>query len=240
MWLHLEHGVTFGTVCLCSAVCSLLGHNLTHVGFCRCCGLDNAIFSPRKSVNGLPMAAIVCDLCSRHQGSDAHALKKAARLHQEMWHEHERERVEALVECHERTLAARDAKITKLEEELEHRPIHVVEKWVDLEVLHAAHEMATTAYRSRDHALRQLCLLHMKHHEVPNERCSCGRSIAQCDVVGVLEGTTALLRWERRQEERRDQGLTHQLPWEYVKHLGRRADGDDPHEFDPYPHATGI
>lgn len=209
------------------------------MGYCKCCALDNAIFSPRKAFNGLPQAAIVCDLCARHQGSDAYDLRKAGQVHREMWTEHERERIEDLTQRHQRLLDERDAKISQLEEELEARPVQVVEKWVDADVLHGAHEAATAAYRSRDHAFRQMVLLHMKHHEVTGERCSCRRSIADCDVVGVLEGYRALLRWERKQEERRDQGLTHQLPWEYVKYLGGVEPGDDPHEFDPYAHETG-
>jgi hypothetical protein len=81
----------------------------------------------------------------------------------------------------------------------------------------------------------------MNHHELPGERCSWGRSIADCDVVGVVEGYRILLRWERAQEEREERGLPHGLPHEYVRKLGRRADEDDPYEFDPYPHgATGI
>ena len=216
------------------------------MGYCRCCGLDNAIFSPRKAFNDLPQAAIVCDLCARHQGSDAHDLKKALTLHKDMAAEHERERVEALEDRHASALAKKnsllaekDAEIASLREELDQRPVQVVEKWVDGDELRAAHEGATTAYRSRDHAFRQMCLIHIKHHEVSGERCSCGRSIADCDVVGILEGYRALMRWERRQEERRDKGLSHELPWEYVQKLGGREPGDDPHEFDPYPYATG-
>lgn len=206
---------------------------------CKCCGLVDAIFAPRKAFNGLPQANIVCDLCARHQGSDAYDLKKAVQVHREMWAEHERERVEALTERHEARVAERDAKIEQLQEELDQRPVQVIEKWVDADVLHEAHAAATAAYRSRDHAFRQMCLIHMKHHEVTGERCSCGRSIADCDVVGVLEGYRALMRWERKQEERRDQGLSHQLPYEYVRYLGGIEPGDDPHEFGPYAYETG-
>lgn len=66
------------------------------MGYCRCCKVDNAIFSPPKQVNGLPMAPIVCDLCSRHQRSDVKDLKKAAAMHHQIWQEHERERVDSL------------------------------------------------------------------------------------------------------------------------------------------------
>lgn len=210
------------------------------MAYCRCCRVDNAIFSPPKQVNGLPMAPIVCDLCVRHQGSDAHALKKAADMHHQIWQEHERERIESLIETYEARLRERDGEVETLRQELNERPVQVVEKWVDADVLEAAHEFARRAYASREHAFRQLCLIHMAHHELRGERCSCGRSIADCDVVGVVEGYRALLRWERTQEEREERGLPHGLPYEYVRKLGRRADDDDPHEFDPYPYgATG-
>ena len=187
------------------------------------------------------MAPIVCDLCARHQGSDVHDLRKAAATHHQIWQEHERERVDGLTETHEAKLRERDAEIETLRQELDERPVQVVEKWVDADTLEEAHEFARQAYASREHAFRQLCLIHMNHHELRGERCSCGRSIADCDVVGIVEGYRALLRWERAQEEREERGLSNGLPYEYVRKLGRRADEDDPHEFDPYSHgATGI
>lgn len=211
------------------------------MAYCRCCQVDNAIFSPPKQVNGLPMALIVCDLCSRHQGSDVHHLRKAAAKHREIWQEHEREQIEGLAETFEAKLREGDAEIETLRQELGERPVQVVEKWVDADVLEDAHVFARRAYASREHAFRQLCLIHMNHHELRNERCSCGRSIADCDVVGVVEGYRVLLRWERAQEEREERGLSHGLPYEYVRKLGRRGDEDDPHEFDPYSHsATGT
>lgn len=218
---------------------SVVRRTVIFMRFCRCCGLDNAIFSARKSPDGLPTAAICCDLCAKHQGSHESSMRKALKVHREMWEEHERERVENLIESHDTVLAARDAKIAELENELEERPVQVVEKWVDADELHKAHEQATAAYRSRDHALRQLAMIHMDHHELPGERCKCGKNIAGCEVVGIVEGYRLLLRWERRQEERMDQGLSHQLPREYVKRLGKRFDGYDEFEFDPYEHETG-
>lgn len=208
------------------------------MGYCRCCQVDNAIFSPPKPVNGLPMASIVCDLCVKHQGSQAYDIKKAASMHQQIWQEHERERIERLTDDFDARLRGREAEIAQLRLELDQRPIHVVEKWVDADELEEAHELARRAYSGREHAFRQLCLIHMNHHEVRGERCSCGRSIADCDVVGVVEGYRALLRWERAQEEREERGRPHQLPYEYVRKLGRRTSDDDPHEFDPYPYES--
>jgi len=205
------------------------------VSYCRCCRVDNAIFSPPKQVNGLPMATIVCDLCIRHQGSDAHDLKKAADMHHKIWQEHERERVESLIDAWEAKLRERDAEVEKLRHDLDERPVQVIEKWVDADEVEEAKEFARRAYATREHAFRQLCLVHMNHHELRGERCSCGRSIAECDVVGILEGYRALLRWERTQEERQQRGLPHGLPCDYVRKLGRRTGGDDPHEFDAYP-----
>ena len=209
------------------------------MAFCRCCGLDNAIFTRRKGPDGLPTAPICCDLCAKHQGSHESSLRKAMTVHREMWEEHERERVEDLTEAHYAVVAAKDVKIAELTEELEKRPIQVVEKWVDADELHQAHEQATAAYRSREHAFRQLCLIHMNHHELKGERCSCGQSIASCNVVGIVEGYRSLLRWEYKQEQRMDSGLHHELPREYVRKLGRRDEGYDDDEFEPYAYDTG-
>ncbi len=88
---------------------------------------------------------------------------------------------------------------------------------MDADLLEEAHESARRAYASREHAFRQLCLIHMNHHELRGERCSCGRSIADCDVIGTVEGYRTLLRWERAQEERQERGLPHGLPHEYVR-----------------------
>lgn len=166
--------------------------------------------------------------------------QEGSRHAHQIWQEHERERIESLIETYEARLRERDAQVESLRQELNERPVQVVEKWVDADVLESAHEFARRAYASREHAFRQLCLIHMTHQELRGERCSCGRSIADCDVVGVVEGYRALLRWERTQEEREERGLPHGLPYEYVRKLGRRTDDDDPHEFDPYTYgATG-
>lgn len=122
--------------------------------------------------------------------------------------------------------------------ELDERPVNVVEKWVDADELEAAHELARRTYSSREHAFRQLCIIHMNHHELPGERCSCGRLTADCDVVGIVDGYRALQRWERAQEEREERGLPSQLPYEYIRKLGRRTSDDDPREFDPYPYGS--
>lgn len=184
------------------------------------------------------MASIVCDLCVKHQGSDVHDVKKAALMHLQIWQEHERERVEGLAEDFHAKLHEKDSEIAKLRLELDERPVHVVDKWIGADELEEAHQFAERAFGAREHAFRQLCLIHMNHHEVRGERCSCGRSIADCDVVAIVDGFKALLRWERAQEEREERGLRHQLPYDYVRKLGRRADEDDPHEFDPYPYRS--
>lgn len=62
-----------------------------------------------------------------------------------MWAEHERERVEGLTERHEARVAERDAKIEQLQEELDQRPVQVIEKWVDADALHEAHAAASAA-----------------------------------------------------------------------------------------------
>lgn len=130
------------------------------------------------------------------------------------------------------------AEITQLRRELDERPVNEVEKWVDADELEEAHELARRAYGSREYAFRQLCFIHMNHHELRGERCSCGRSITDCDLVGIVEGYTALPSGERAQEEREACGLAHQLPYEYVRKLGRRATDDNPREFDPYPYGS--
>lgn len=216
-----------------------LRRTIRYMPQCLCCHMENAIFSPRKQFNGLPMASIVCDLCAKHQGSDAHDLKKAAVKHFEIWEEHERERVESITQDSEVKLTARTSEIERLQQELKQRPVQVVEKWVGADELDEAREFASRAYSSREHAFRQLCLIHINHHELPGEKCRCGKSVADCDVVGILEGYTALRRWERSQEERRDRGQSHELPYEYVRSLGLRAHEDDPREFDAFGPGEG-
>src|SRR4051794_23617299 len=86
---------------------------------CPCCQLDGQPRSSGKPVNGLPMARLVCGLCSRHLGSDIHALAKREREHRAMAAEHE---VEALQVVRDAWAAERErmqSEIDQLRTELE-------------------------------------------------------------------------------------------------------------------------
>lgn len=201
------------------------------MGVCRCCQVNNAVLTP-PGPNGLPVEPTVCDLCIGHQGYNVHDLKRAAAIHQQMWQEHERQRITALADEYEAKLRGADAESERLRQQLQRRPTQPVEHEVDADAPEEAHRAAMRAYASREHAFRLLCLIHVEHHDLPGEECSCGRPTADCDALRILEGDAALRRWERIQEEREQRGLPHGLPSGYVRR-GWRAHMPDPHDFVP-------
>ena len=115
------------------------------VPYCRCCELDDAIFGPQRSFNDLPMAAIVCGICSRHQRSLPVDLKRRDRDHREMWMESKRYSLEVAIDEHAREVAQLQSEIATLQEELDTRPVQVVVENLDLEVVSEAHRDAESA-----------------------------------------------------------------------------------------------
>lgn len=204
--------------------------------YCRCCETPDAIYGPARAPDGLPTAAIVCGLCSKHQGSHEFDLKKKDRVHKEMWAESKREALEDLTETYDAKLAAKDAEIERLEHELASRPIQVVTENLDLAVVAEAHGKAQSAYRSRDSAFRQLTRVHMLHHETRAGFCRCGKPIDDCEIAALVEGSRALRTWEWVNAERRRKGQVHSLPRDHPGIVDARWDPehDEIREFDYY------
>lgn len=203
---------------------------------CRCCGLETALFGPPRMFNGLPAAAIVCDLCARHQGSHQSELRKRDRDHVEMWREDKREAVTALVERHERTVAGLQETIRELQTTLDERPVQVVYQNLDQEEVDQAHQHARRAYRSRDRAFLDLTRIHLLHFELSAGRCRCGKPLDRCEEAAIVDTAKALRGREHHHAERRRQGKPHLLPHGHPGIVDARWDPDDDTaaEFDDY------
>lgn len=204
--------------------------------YCKCCELQDAMFGPRKSPDGLPMDHGVCDLCSRHLGSHESKLRKKERDHREMWIESLRYTVETLTEQHAEELARRDEQEAALQEELVSRPVQVVIENLDIEVVKEAHRKAQGAYRSRDHAFRQLTMIHLQHFEAHAGQCRCGLPIDDCEIALIVDNYRALKTWEYINTERRKRHQIHQLPKHHPGIIDARWDPDEEQraEFDSY------
>lgn len=211
--------------------------------YCKCCQLEDAIFGPQRSFNDLPMALIVCNLCSRHQRSLPADLIKRDREHCEMWAESKRYALEDLTERHEKEIARLEAHVETLQEELDNRPVQVVTENLDIEEVQQAHEDAETAYHKREHAFLQLTRIHMLHYEAQVGKCRCGIPTEECDVAWIVDNFRALKNWEHNQTARRRQGRDHMLPANHPGIIDARWDPDDDEvaEFAPYRNwdATG-
>lgn len=205
--------------------------------YCRCCELDDAPFGPQRSFNDLPMAAIVCGICSKHQRSLLVDVQKRERDHREMWIESKRYALEVLADNHADVVASLQATIDGLKEELEARPVRVVFENLDAEEVQAAHAAAQSAYRSRDYAYLQLTKIHMHHFEAQVGQCRCGVPIDECEVGAVVDGFRGLKAWERNQTERRRRDQHHMLPRDHPGIIDARWDFDEDEvaEFDAYP-----
>lgn len=196
-------------------------------GPCRCCGLTDALFGPRRSFNNLPTAAIVCDLCAHHQGSHEADQSRRSRGHLEMWREHELHAIEQLTECHQDAVAALEGRLRAAQEELERRPVRVVNQNLDQEEVNAAHEAEEAAYRSRDWAYVDLARLHMLHFEASGGKCRCGKAWERCQEGAILDLSKSLRRWERAQADRQRRGDVHMLPQGHPGIVDARWDPDD-------------
>jgi hypothetical protein len=193
---------------------------------CPCCGRTNAIYSQVRAPDGLPSRAVVCGLCSRHQGSHEIDLKRRSEMHIEMWREDLAEQEERLTDQRLRETAGLELTIAELRQELEERPVQVVYENVDKQTLDDAISETNRAFRSRDRVLRDMTTLHLKHFETGSGRCRCGKPADDCDERVILDGSRALRAWERRHTEYRRRGEPHSLPHGHPGVVDARWDPD--------------
>ena len=212
------------------------------MAYCKCCHLEDALFGPPRSFNGLPVAQIACDLCAKHQGSHVEDFKKREKMHCEMWAESKREALEDLGNDYEVKLSNLKDEIAGLKQELDERPVQVVTENLDAGVVAEAHEDARGAYRSRDTAFRRMTQVHMLHHESRAGYCRCGREIDDCEVAALVEGFRALKTWEWVNSERRRKRQVHSLPKDHPGIVDARwdPDSDEIREFDYYEESDPI
>lgn len=206
---------------------------------CTCCGRINAIFGQVRAPDGLPSRALVCGLCSRHQGNHETDLKRRNVCHIEMYQEDLLEQEERLTEQRLTEVAAREETISELRQELEERPVQVVYENVDKQVLDNALSEQNRAFRSRDRVLRDMTMLHLLHFELDSGKCRCGKPADDCEERVILDGSRALRAWERHQHEARRRGDPHSLPMGHPGIVDARWDPDEEDdlydEFDDGP-----
>lgn len=189
-----------------------MGDYLT--GACTCCHRTNAIFGPTRIPDGLPTsrAPSVCGRCTRHLGEHATIVKKREQEHFELWATDAAEEAEEAERQQVRAVASVQARVDELRAELDARPVRVVIENVDQPAMDKAFQERQQAYAMRDRAFRVLSAVHLLHHDVGGDECACGTSLRECPVAHEVDGNRALKGWERRQWQRKRDGLSHQLP----------------------------
>lgn len=162
---------------------------------CPCCQRDNAIPARVKAPDGLPSRAVVCGLCSRHQGSDTIDRKRADTAHIEMWREDLREAVEGTTEHFQKM-------IDEMRAELDGRPVSVRVVNEDLDEMNRLRAEIDRLFRSRNRVVDIMADLHEHHRELSNGKCSCGRKIEHCKEAALFDQCGPLKAWERSRRGR--------------------------------------
>jgi hypothetical protein len=134
------------------------------------------------------------------------------RQHHEMYAEGARYAIEVSEQAHAAEVERLQQRIRELEEELAARPVRIVTENLDLERVQEAERQRDQAYRSREMAFQALAEVHMLHFSRDSKRCSCGTAYVHCKIAQIVDQHPALMRWERRQAERKRNGLDHLLP----------------------------
>lgn len=189
---------------------------------CLCCKLEQKFIFKSNS------DPVVCGGCVRHQGDTLQKAKLRDSDHVKMWsagfsiaqqdHSDQIALLEARIEKANEILrderkTVEDLRYT-LKNELTMRP-ESVQKWIDDERVTEANAKRDAAYRSRDFAMANIWMVNKIHRsDLKNDgRCTCGKSTRSCrewQALSAIEGH--LYKWERKQEDRRQQGLPHALP----------------------------
>lgn len=181
-------------------------------GRCDCCKLEHAIMAQPRNPDGLPAEVRICGICTRHLGDYSTIARKREQAHFDLWAEDAREHAEQAAKEHSRQVAVLQERVAELLAELEQRPTRVVTVNLDQQRVNEALEHRQAAYRSRDNAFRALSEIHMLHHNSGGEQCVCAKPYQQCEIARIVDAYPALKGWERKQWERKQQGLEHLLP----------------------------
>lgn len=183
-------------------------------GACTCCHRTNAIFGPTRVPDGLPTsgAPAVCGRCTRHLGDHPTLVKKREKEHFELWAVDASEAAEEAARQQEAAVARVQSHVDELQAELQARPVRVVIENPGQEKIDQAYQDRQKAFALRDRAFRVLSAVHLLHHDVGGDECSCGTSLRECSVAQEVDGNHALKGWERKQWERKRDGLPHLLP----------------------------
>lgn len=189
-----------------------MGDYLT--GGCICCHRTNAIFGPTRLPDGLPTsgAPAVCGRCTRHLGDHPTIVKKRELEHFELWAVDAAEAAQETARQHAAAVGQVQERVDELLAELEARPVRVVVENPEQEKIDQAYQERQTAYAVRDRAFRVLSAVHLIHHDVGGDECSCGTPVRECPVAQEVDGNRAFKGWERKQWERKRDGLPHLLP----------------------------
>ena len=128
---------------------------LTGMPACDCCRSPNAQFPPVKAPDGLPVAVRVCGICARHQGSHPRDLRRREEEHFQQWQfdlELAVEQERRIGQRREKVIRDLEDEILRLKDEMAARPVQVVDRNLDQEMVDEALRSRDDAYAARDAA----------------------------------------------------------------------------------------
>lgn len=175
---------------------------------CSCCRrpwtfIDGDV-SERRSFPVDRKENTVCRACIEHA---PFSMQKVTE-HLDMWEGYfgaTQQKHEAVAEGLRRQLADRDRQLAE-------RPEQVVEKYLNQAEVDAAENEAQRAFRSRQNAWQVLCMIRLRHVELDNGQCRCGRAVAKCEDGLLVRDYPGLRQWERKQVQLLREHRPHALP----------------------------
>ena len=96
---------------------------------------------------------------------------------------------------HGREVKQLEAQLDCLRQELDDRPEKHVVKYIDADILEAANQEKSRAFRSRLRAYQALAEILALHRERTPGHCQCGDSFPDCQVAQILYGYQNFTHW---------------------------------------------
>lgn len=185
---------------------------------CDCCRSPNAQFPPVKAPDGLPVAVRVCGICARHQGSHPRDLRRREEEHFQQWQfdlELAVEQERRIGQRREKVICDLEDEILRLKDEMAARPVQVVDRNLDQEMVDEALRSRDGAYAARDAAWTVVAQFRGLHHDTGRGVCRCGKSARTCPDTAVIDGSNSFRHWESRQLEQLRRARYSKLPPEH-------------------------
>lgn len=174
-------------------------------GRCDCCKRPWSVCVEPDQRWRPPRNQHTCKPCWEH--ADAAGFKRDED-HIELWRALLNARVGAL----RGEIGQLKAHLAAAQHELDEKPEKEVVKYVGQDEIRAAQEESQRAFASRQRAWQALSEIQCLHRERNNGQCQCRRRFEACEEAQIIARYPALMDWVKDELERRNRGLSCDLP----------------------------